>query len=318
MPYWTKLPSNPVSVDILLFDQFSNHCLANALEPFRAANTIAGREVYRWLFYTLDGEPAVSSSGLPVIPNQALGDSQSGDYLFVISSYGFKTHDTPAARRAIRSASHRANISAGLDTGAWLLAAAGQLDGKRATIHWDEIELFSETFLSVEVERERFIIDGDRITCGGAMAAFDLALFLIGDHHGEALRLDVAALFMHAPAIETGPMPEPQPRSRVIGRAVILMQENMEHPLTIGEISTQLGYTQKSLERRFNAELGAPPSQVYRHIRLSSVRRFIENTDFSITEIALRGGYESASAMTRAFVKKFGFTPRTLRRHRNM
>jgi transcriptional regulator GlxA family with amidase domain len=314
MPNWTKYAEEPKQIDILLFDQFSNHCLANALEPFRAANTLVGREFYRWLFYTLDGRPAVSSSGIPVIPNHALGPDQKGHFLFVMSSYGYHTLDTPATRAALRSAAKRSKVTAGLDTGSWLLAAAGQLDGKRATIHTDVLETFSEKFHNVQAEPERFIIDDDRITCSGAMAAFDLALYLIGEHHGEALRLDVAALFMHEPQIGTGPVSKQQPKSRLIARAVVLMQENLDNPLRVGQISDLVGCSQKDLERRFNAEFGAPPSRVYRHIRLTAVRQLIENSDLPILEVALRCGYENASAMTRAFVQKFGSTPRSLRK----
>ena len=314
MPKWTKFPLEPLRVDILLFEQFSNLCLANTLEPFRAVNTLAGHKVYQWIFHTLDGNPVVSSSGLPVIPDQAFGPDQNGDILFVISSYDHQNLDTAIVRKALRAASYRTPLIAGLDTGAWLLAAAGQLENRRATIHWEVLESFAETFLSVEAVRRRFVIDGNRITCSGAMAAFDLALHFIRGHQGEAMRLDVASMFLHAPTTETSPATQQQPKSRVISRAVMLMQENVEHPLKIGRIASQLGCSHKYLERLFNAEYGAPPGTVYRHIRLMSARRLVENTDLPVLEIALRCGYENASAMTRAFSGKFGSSPRDMRK----
>jgi AraC family transcriptional regulator, carnitine catabolism transcriptional activator len=108
-----------------LFDRFSNHCLANAIEPLRAANTFAGRTLYRWSFLSLDGAQVTSSSGLPVQPDTTLARHPGGDYLFLMPSYGFRDQAGPATARALRSAARRFGALVGMDTGAWLLAAAG-------------------------------------------------------------------------------------------------------------------------------------------------------------------------------------------------
>ena len=85
---------------------------------------------------------------------------------------------------------------AGIDTGAWLLAAAGLLDGRRATIHHDLLEPFAETFPNMEVERARWVRDEGRITCSGGMAAFELTCDLIREDHGAALLLEITQLFL--------------------------------------------------------------------------------------------------------------------------
>ncbi|MEO1106069.1 MAG: AraC family transcriptional regulator, partial [Pseudomonadota bacterium] len=162
-----------------------------------AANEFLMREAYRWDFVTLDGAAVKSSSGLPVLPSCRLRDHPGGAFLFVVSSYDVRSFATQATSRALRAAARRFQRIAAMDTGAWLMANAGLLGGAKATIHWDELTAFSETFGEVEAVAERYVIEDQRITCGGAMAAFDLALDLIGRTHGEALRLEVAALFLH-------------------------------------------------------------------------------------------------------------------------
>lgn len=299
-------------IEILLFERFSNHCLANALEPFRAANTLANRQAYRWRIFTPGGVPAVSSSGLPVLPDGPLEDAGRGGMVFVISSYGHRDLDLPATRSALRRIAAQAVLVAGMDTGAWLMAAAGLLDGRRATIHWDILDSFAEQFLPVEVVRERFVIDGDRLTCGGVTTAFELVLELIREQQGEALRLDVAALFMHELAGISSTRP-PAARSRTTARAVTMMQENLEQPLAIATLAGAFGCTHKQLERRFKAAFGAAPASVYRHLRLTAARRLVEHSDLPVAEIALRCGYANASAMTRAFTREFGANPRTMR-----
>lgn len=297
------------SIGVLLFDQFSNHCLANAVEPFRAANTLSGRELYRWHHLSLDGKLVTSSSGLPVQPERALAEHPGGDLLFVMPSYGCREQARPPVLSALRAADQRFRTIAGLDTGAWLMAAAGLLDARSATIHWDELTNFAEQFPEVDVVEDRHVIDGDRMTCGGATTTFELALALIQGHFGPALRLDVAALFMHG---ERSPRQDPRRlagRDALIQASVIIMRRHIETPLTIPELCQQLDIRQKALEHLFQKELGVSPRTAYGMIRLREARRLIETTRLSIAEITARSGYFDASAMTRAFKASFGHPP---------
>ena len=118
MQNWITAPSGRQDVAILLFPRFSNHCLANAVEPLRAANEILMHEAYRWRFVTLDGAEVVSSSGLPVVPHGRLRDEPGGTFLFVMSSYDVTRHAGSATDRALNSAARRFEVVAGLDT--WL------------------------------------------------------------------------------------------------------------------------------------------------------------------------------------------------------
>lgn len=296
---------------VLLFDGFSNHCLANTVEPLRAANTLSGRTLYKWQFLALNAGPVTSSSGLQVSPHDRLGNV-SGDLLAVMPSYGFRDHGGWRTQASLRAAAQRFRIVAGMDTGSWLLAEAGLLDGHRATIHWEELTGFSERFPEVETCRERYVIDGDRITCSGAMAAFDLVMHLIGRDHGQALALEVAQLFMTRDSARSH-MGGAGSASAFVNKALALMQEHLETPLPIPEIARRVGRSQKALESRMRADLGAGPAQVYRRLRLNLARKLVSETDLPIGEIALRAGYDDPSAMTRAFRAEFGTSPRAIR-----
>ena len=255
----------------------------------------------------------MSSSAMQVLPHAGLSALKRCDYLFVLASYAHEIHDTPANRRALRQAAAKARITVGLDAAPWLLASAGLLTGRRATVHWDLLDGFTERFLEVEAERSRVVRDGPIMTCAGAMSALDLTLGLIADHAGLAARLDVEALFMRGEppvtlAHERGTVTDP-----LVRRGLAMMRENLERPLSLTELSRALSCQSRTLDRRFRSRLGAPPGTVYRHLRLSAARKLLEGSTLNIAEIALRCGYESPAAMTRAMKRYYGATPSALR-----
>lgn len=302
-------------VGVVLFERFSNHCLANAIEPLRACNSLLGRPAYHWDYLTLDGLAVTSSSGLPVTPSGALRQSGAGDVLFLLPSYDFRRFAQPAAR-PLQAAARRYRVLVGMDAGSWLLAQAGLLAGKRATIHWEELDLFAETFPDVKVERSRVVRDGNLWSCAGAMSAFDLALAMIRDDFGPLTALEVAAFLMHGSA---GADAEQTGYTQRIGdplvtAAVSAMRDQIEEPIPLPALAKRVGTSLRRLKTAFANELGQPPGQVYRRMRLSAARRFVEQTNLSVAEIAIRCGYEDAAAMTRAFRATFGTTPRALRR----
>jgi AraC family transcriptional regulator, carnitine catabolism transcriptional activator len=234
-----------------------------------------------------------------------------GDVLISMPSYDYLRYARVPTTRALRAAAARYAVMAGFDTGSWLLAQAGLLDGRRATIHWQELQRFAETFPSVETERKRFIQDGNRITCSGAQASFDLMLDQIGQRHGQALRLEVAALFMGSEA--TGSGATLRPRIPKVSAALAVMQSNLEQPLPVGMIAAQVGTSQRSLEQRMQSAMGATPQSVYRRLRLIEAKRLALETNLPVSEIAVRCGYTDPSALTRAFKSEFGSTLRDLR-----
>lgn len=309
MPIWTNIPDKPITITLLLFDKFSNLSLANCIEPLRASNSFFTTPVFQWRFLTLTGDPVNSSSGLPILPDGALVDMKRSDYLIVIASYDFTTHDTPKARIALQKSAKLADTVVGLDTGPWIMAAAGLLTGKTATIHWDTFENFAESFPLVDAQRLRVVQDKNRLTCAGAMSTFDLSLFIINKHLGHSSKVDIEGFMLHSGSGSATQLPRKTARSPLLNKALDLMHENIESPLTRDELSYRLSCQAKTLDRRCLAEFGAPSGQVYRHIRLSAAQQMVTSTSLSILEVSLRSGFQNPSAMTRAYKSRFGVTP---------
>ena len=143
------------------------------------------------------------------------------------------------------------------------------------------------------------------------MTAYEMVLRMIGDTHGEALRMEVAALFMQG---ETEQWQHgAHPVAGLVSAALEIMRQNIEEPLRMLEVAKRLEMSQRKLERLFVAELGAGPQKVYRRMRLQAARRLVEQTGLTIVEIAIRCGYRDPSAMTRAFGEEFGVSPREVR-----
>lgn len=312
-----QISPQPTTIDFLVFDRFSNHCMANCLEPFRAANTLSARELYRWSIVTLDGQPVTSSSDLRLMPDHAFAKTNRADYLFIIASYDFRLHDHVQTRRALRSAVARYGAIIGLDAGPWLMASAGLLDGRQCTAHWDIFDEFSEAFPNLDTDRQRILWDGSVATCGGAMAAFDLSLDLIRHRNGATVALDVAAIFMSMSAAK--PQFDESPLCQIpqVQTAINLMQANLEEVLTIPAIAKQLGTTARQLHRAFIKDIAQSPQQTYRNLRLSFARHLLHTTTHSIQEVVLRTGYENQSAFSRAFKARFGNSPLAYRQSVN-
>ena len=313
MPFWTNTLEKPIKISFLLFDEFSNNSLGNCLEPLRASNSFVTSPVFEWQFLTLDGQSVQSSSGLPILPDGALSDMKRCDYLWINSSYGYEQHGTPKTRVALQRAAKLTDTVIGLDTGAWVMAMAGLLTGKKATIHWDLFDSFADKFPMVDVERKRVVEDGNRITCAGAMSSFDLSLLIISKHLGQSSKVDLEAFFMrHDTGLIAG-TPQRNARDPLLNKALQLMHSHLENPLSRTAIAKQISCQAKTLDRRSIVEFGVPLGHVYRHIRLSAAQQLVTSTSLSIFEIALRTGFQSPSAMTRAYKARFGVTPRQSR-----
>ena len=295
----------------LLFDDFSNHCLANTVEPLRAANSILGQRVYEWQFASITGEKVTSSSGLPVVPDTTL-QRANGDVLFVMPSYGFRRFCDYKTMKGLSSASKRFSVLAGLDTGSWLLAEAGLLDGMSATIHWDELQSFSEVFPKLNAVRKRFVQDKTRISCSGAAAAFDLTLNMIARAHGPALALDISQLFMVRP-MPNNTLDFQISGDKLITTALDIMRSNLEVPLKISAIARKIGCSSRTLEIRTKRAYAMTPQAIYKRLRVGMARNLLADTDLKVAEISLRCGYENPSAMSRAFRAEFQKTPSQMR-----
>jgi transcriptional regulator GlxA family with amidase domain len=211
--------------------------------------------------------------------------------LLVMPSYG---HDRDLATadtlRRLRGAAMRFGLVAGLDTGSWLMARAGLLDGYRATSHWDVLSSLEEEFPEVDVVPDRFVIDRDRASCGGATATLDLMLELIGRRHGTALALDVAALFLYGGGAARAAHMPVLPH-RTLREAAALMRRHLEEPLDDRRHRLVAGPVAAAAGGAVPDHADLTPVQLYRRVRLAEARRRILETTQSVAEIAGRCGY---------------------------
>lgn len=313
-------PATPTVCGFLLFDGFSNMVLASAVEPLRAANDLSGRRLFEHVLLTVDGRPALSSSRIAIAPDAAALAAPPLDALFVVAGYDARAFAVAPVLSALRRLARRTPVLAGLDVGAWLLAAAGLLAGRRATVHWQELENFAEAFPAVGVSSDRTIVDGDRMTAGGATTVMELMLRLVRERGGAALAFDVTNMFVYdvAPASREsrrGALPFAR-RAPQLERAIAEMRRTAAAPLPLARIADAAATSLRTLERLFPRELGVSPAKYYQMVRLGVARSLVEETALSAAEIAARTGFASTATLSRAFSAHFGTSIRTVRKGR--
>ncbi|HKF70641.1 MAG TPA: GlxA family transcriptional regulator [Stellaceae bacterium] len=319
MLFSARTTDQPLVIDLLVVDGFSLMSLAATMEPLRAANRVSGRPLYDWRLVSPDGKSALSSSGVPLPVSGALDPKRSRDALIVVAAFEAQRRGAGLAAR-LRAVARAGVPLGGIESGAWLLAKAGLLDGYRATAHWEEVDEFAAAFRAVDVVADRFVIDRDRFTAGGATPALDMMLHLIRVQHGMTIALNVASIFIydqeHLPAdrqpiVQVGRLGFVEPR---LTAAIRLMEGSIEEPLTIARIAAEIGLSARSMQTLFTRHLGAAPRTYYLDLRLDAARRLLQQTRRSLVEIAVACGFASASAFSRAFRRRYGRSPRELRR----
>jgi AraC family transcriptional regulator, carnitine catabolism transcriptional activator len=213
---------------------------------------------------------------------------------------------------------HGARLGA-IDTGAFTLAAAGLLDGYRATLHWEAIPLFCELFPDVVVHEQLYVVDRNRVTCAGGTAALDMMLHLIEQHHGRDLAQVVANGFVHGRI--RGPAEEQRfsandvaghvdPR---LGRVVRAMEMNIETPLCRAELAARAGISVRQMERLVRARFADTPMHYYLKLRLQAARNHLFYGELPIQDIAAVCGFSSPAVLSRTFGAHFGISPREFR-----
>lgn len=295
-------------------------CVASAIDPLRAANRICGEPVFSWRLVSEDGEPPVTTAGLPVSVSGRFDPAKPADCLVVIGGFGTRSHAHPSLHGAIRRAGRSARAVGGVEAGTWLLGRAGLLQGRAATTHWEDLEDFAAAFPDTDVRPDRYVIDGPVFTTGGASPTFDLLLHLIRSRLGMAVALDVASVFIYdqaraatdaQPLVSLGRLDGYDSR---LAQAVRLMEAHVDRPLTISAIARRSGVTTRTLEKTFLKSIGETPGAYYLRLRLGAARRLVLDTAMPMADIAARTGFSSATSFSRAFSRSFGKPPGRLRR----
>lgn len=302
--------------EFLVFDGFSNMVLANAMEPLRDVKLRAVGARVDWVVSTVDGVPVTSSSGLQISPGRAFDPARPGARLVLVAGYHVRDLATPALMAALRRAARAARQVIAVDSAAWLLAAAGLLDGQSATIHWQELDDFAEMFPGVRVSTRRFVRSGPFVTCGGASTTLDLMLGLIGDLFGAAAAFDASTMFLYdaerQSALRRGASGLEGKAPRALLAALDVMSANIEHPLPAREIASRSLVSERTLHRVFREELKMSPGKYYQMLRLQRARHLALETRLPLEQIALRCGFSSAPSLSRAIRKAYGVPGRQL------
>jgi len=218
----------------------------------------------------------------------------------------------------LRHASARRTTS--VCSGAFFLAAAGYLDGRRATTHWDAADYFSKLFPKVRLDSDRiFIQDSDVWTSAGVTAGIDLALALIEDDLGESVaRRTAQQLVVHhrrpGGQSQFSALVEVGGRTGQFDSLIQWMREHLAEPLTVEQLAEQAAMSPRNFARVFSSETGTTPAKALERLRVDAARRAIETTHYSLEQIAETTGFHDPGRMRRAFMRTFGMPPQALRR----
>lgn len=312
--------SQPLAVTILVLPEASLMSMAATLDPLRAANRISGQRPYRWSVVSMDGAAVTTSCGLAIQVEGRLAPHDPCDVLIVVAAFNVVRHATGPVLAAVRQAARRARVVGGVEAGSWVLAMAGLLDRRRATTHWEDLEDFAARFPQVRVIPDRWVLDGEVFTTGGAAPALDFMLALIRTRQGFGAALNVASLYVYdevrspseaQPLVSLGKGSRVDPR---LAQAIAIMEQHIDAPLTIREIAGRIGCSIRTLEALFGRLAQCPPAAYYLSLRLQAARRLVTDTRLPMAEIAVRTGFSSIAALSRAFRRQFGQPPSAARR----
>jgi len=308
-----------LNVSILLFNTFSNMVLACLLEPLRVVRDQTGVDI-NWSILTHGDQPLDSSSGITVTPDMAISEAPKADLLLIIGGDDFREKDEKAPLgSSIKTLINTPTVIAA-DTGAWLIARCGYLDGCAATLHWQLQDEFAENFPETRLVKDRFVRDGRFWTCGSASAGLDLILLYIGDRFGVSVAFDAGAMFLHDNTRHysdsfLNQALELKASSR-LKRVLKKMSETLEQPMHIPDLARAVFISERGLHRLFRAELRITPGRYYLMLRLSRARELASNSNLSLVEIALRCGFSSSMTLSHSFQKNFGLSLHSLRKSR--
>ncbi|RAP43255.1 AraC family transcriptional regulator [Rhodovulum viride] len=305
----------PQDLVFVLLDRFTMMSFAGAIEPFRIANRMAGQTLYRWRLAGEGGGEAACSNGSRVLLDIGLEPLGRDEIVIVCGGIDVQKATTRPLVGWLRREARKGLIVAGLCTAAHALAKAGLLDGKRATIHWENQDGFLEDFPEIELTRSVFVIDGNRMTTAGGTASIDLALTLIAQTHGQDLANAVADQLIYS-SIRTDQDTQRLSIPTRIGvrhpklsQVIQVMEKNLEDPISPATLARDVGMSTRQLERLFRRYLNRSPKRYYMELRLSKARNLLMQTDMSVINVALACGFASPSHFSKCYRAHYDTTP---------
>lgn len=271
---------------------------------------------YDLVVCTPDGSPA---RWLPDMSTRSFPALAEVDTVIVPSTSLLDASPDPALTSALRAAHASGVRIAALCTGAFVLAAAGLLDGRTATTHWMHADELARQHPEVDVRADMlYVAEGQVLTSAGKTAALDLCLHLVYLDHGAAAVNGLARRLVvpsHRPGGQAqfiAPPPDPRVTDR-LGPALDWARAHLDQPITVQDLARVAGLSTRQLARRMAAELGLTPLDWLHHQRITRAQDLLERTDASVEQIADRCGLGTATTLRRHFHRSLGITPTAYR-----
>ncbi|NLT04980.1 MAG: GlxA family transcriptional regulator [Solirubrobacterales bacterium] len=304
-------------VVILGFEDAQSLDITGPLEVFAAAERLASGS-YEPSVASLDGAPLATTSGLRIAPEHALPTlRRSIDTLIVAGGSGVgAARRDPRLLAAVASAALDCRRVASVCTGAFVLAAAGLLDGRRAATHWSATDLLATRHPEVEVDPDSiFVRDGNVWTSAGVTAGIDLALALVEDDHGRELALEVArwlVVFAKRPGGQaqfSAPLAAQLAEREPIRAAQELARTHPDADLSVEALAAHVHMSIRGFARAFRREVGVTPAAYVETVRVERATELLRTTSASGDQIAAACGFGTPETFRRAFRRRLGVSP---------
>ena len=306
-----------ISVAFVVFDRFQSMALA-AMPVFEYANFSAGEDLYDVRVLSEDGRTLRASGGLTV--GTEAFDERVFDTVIVVGGDSILEQAPEAVLDYLRTSASTARRTASICSGAFVMAQAGLLDGRRATTHWAYARQLQERFTSIKVEADRiYVIDGSIWTSAGMTAGIDLALAMVEKDFGAELARSVAQkLVMYhrrgGGQSQHSALLELEPKSDRIQTVLGYAREHLAQALTVEQLAEVARLSPRQFSRAFRAETGQSPAKAIENLRLEAARQLLERGRLSLDQIALETGLGDRRRMREAFLRAFGQPPQVIRR----
>lgn len=304
----------PHILGLLIFPGFQLLDAAGPLGAFEAANDCVPNS-YRLDILSLDGGLVPSSGGARLL-SAPLSAAEAPDTLLIAGGTGVDAASECSLTLAwvIRQA-RVARRTASVCSGAWLLASAGLLDGRKATTHWGRGPSFSRRFPSVQLDADKiFVRDGPLWTSAGITAGIDLALALIADDLGEAVARQVArqlVVYYRRPGGQSqfSEMADMQPPGSPFANLLDHVRRHLDERLDVDQLAALACMSPRNFSRRFVQEVGVTPARAVERLRVEAAVAALESSQEAVQAVARRCGFGDGERMRRAFLRVLGAPP---------
>lgn len=299
----------------VLVESFSLLSFASALDALRIANRMAEGPLYSWILLGEGGDIVSCSAGTSFSVDYDLIELKRGDTIFLCGGIDIQKNTSKRLLNWLRRESRRGLLVGGLCTAAYSMAKAGILDGKKATIHWENQDSFSEEFTNIELTKSVFIIDGQRMTTAGGTSSIDLILKIIADDHGEELANAVADQLIYNSIRTDQDTQRLSVPTRIgvrhpkLSMVIQMMENNIEEPISPSLLAKDVRMSTRQLERLFRRYLNRSPKRYYMELRLQKARNLLMQTDMSVINVALACGFASPSHFSKCYRSHYQKTP---------